>query len=185
MVDWRILEQISPNFYILSHSYDTHVQYAPLYITRFALNAPRKQLEAQLFQNRWGTYGAIDNIPDRLRWLRHSRGLMQKEVARVAGVSRGVYADMETGKAKQMQAQAADRLAAFYGVPAADLLDDYSSFLRDGQTKRIRACREKTGLDVAAFAETYGIPIRSLRAWESGKKVISYHGWERYFAGRA
>jgi hypothetical protein len=52
-VDWRILERISPDFYILSHTQDTHVRYAPLYITSFPLNAPRKQLDAQLFQNRY------------------------------------------------------------------------------------------------------------------------------------
>ena len=99
------------------------MRYAPLYIMRFPLNAPRKQLDAQHFQNHWGSYGAIDNIPDRLRWLRHSRGLMQKDVAKIAGMSRSAYTDLETGRTK-IPAGTAERLAAFYGVPPADLTDD-------------------------------------------------------------
>lgn len=181
-MDWRILEQISPNFYILSHSYDTHVQYAPLYITRFALNAPRKQLEAQLFQNRWGSYEAIDSIPDRLRWLRHSRGLMQKEAAQIAGVSRGVYIDLENGAAKQMPAQAADKLAAFYGVPTTDLLDDYSAFLQSDPASRLLHHRTQLGLTREAFAQQLGTSVRNLQMWETGKRTISYKSWERCFA---
>lgn len=181
-MDWRILERISPNFYILSHTQDTHVRYAPLYITSFPLNAPRKQLDAQLFQNRWGGYGAIDNIPDRLRWLRHSRGLMQKEVAQVAGVSRGVYADLETGASKQMPAHAADKLAAFYGVPTTDLLDDYSAFLQSDPASRLLHHRTQLGLTREAFAQQLGTSVRNLQMWETGKRTISYKSWERCFA---
>ena len=90
---------------------DTHVRYAPLYVTRFPLNAPGRQPET------------IDNVPDRLRWLRHSRGLLQKEVAQIAGISRSAYTDLETGR-RRMTARTADRLAAFFGVPPADLTDD-------------------------------------------------------------
>ena len=182
MVDWRILERISPNFYILSHTYDTHVRYAPLYITRFPLNAPRKQLDAQIFQNRWGSYGAIDNIPDRLRWLRHSRGLMQKEVAQVAGVSRGVYTDLETGAAKQMPAYAADKLAEFYGVPTIDLLDDYSLFLLNDPPAQLRQRRMESGMTREAFAQQLGTSLSNLERWETGKCTISYKSWERCFA---
>ena len=181
-MDWRILEQISPNFYILSHSYDTHVQYAPLYITRFALNAPRKQLEAQLFQNRWGSYEAIDNIPDRLRWLRHSRGLMQKEVAEIAGVSRSVYIDLETGAAKQMPVQAADKLAQFYDVPVTELLDDYSRFLLNDPPAQLRQRRMESGMTRGAFAQQLGTSLSNLERWETGKCTISYKCWERFFA---
>ena len=182
-MDWRILERISPNFYILSHTQDTHMRYAPLYITSFPLNAPRKQLDAQLFQNRWGSYGAIDNIPDRLRWLRHSRGLMQKEAAQIAGLSRGVYIDLETGAAKQMPAEAADKLAAFYGVPATDLMDAYSAFLQSDPASQLLHHRTQLGLTREAFAQQLGTSVRNLQMWETGKRTISYKSWERCFAG--
>ena len=36
-------------------------------------------------------YEEIDNVPDRLRWCRQSRGLMQTEVADRVGMSHNVY----------------------------------------------------------------------------------------------
>ncbi len=158
------------------------MRYAPLYITSFPLNAPRKQLDAQLFQKRWGSYGAIDNIPDRLRWLRHSRGLMQKEVAGIAGVSRGVYIDLESGEAKQMPAEAADKLAGFYGVPMTDLLDAYSRFLQSDPASQLLKLRTKAGMTREAFAQQLGTSVRNLEMWEKGKRTISYKSWERCFA---
>ena len=160
------------------------MRYAPLYITSFPLNAPRKQLDAQLFQNRWGSYEAIDNIPDRLRWLRHSRGLMQKEVAEIAGVSRGVYIELETGVAKQMPTEAADKLAGFYGVPTTDLLDDYSAFLQSDPASMLLHHRTRLGLTREAFAQQLGTSVSNLKMWETGQRTISYKSWERCFVGR-
>ena len=50
-----------------------------------------------MFFRKYRRYEEIENIPDRLRWLRHSKGLMQAEAAAVAGVSRNVYINLETG----------------------------------------------------------------------------------------
>ena len=160
------------------------MRYAPLYIATFPLNAPRKQLEAQQFQNKWGSYDRIPTVPDRLRWLRHSRGLMQKEVAEIAGVSRGVYIDLETGVAKQMPAGAADKLAQFYGIPAADLLDEFNRFLLSDPASQLLKYRTQAGLTREAFAQQLGTSVRNLEMWEKGKRTISYKSWERCFKWR-
>lgn len=171
---WRILERISPEIYILSRTEGDHVRYAPLCITRVPLMGGGSR----------ESYEAIANVPDRLRWLRRSRGLIQKEAAEIAGVSRNVYVDLETGAAKRMPAQAADRLAAYYGVPATDLLDDYSRFLlRDPQTQ-LRQRRMESGLTREAFARQLGTSLINLERWETGKNTISYKCWERCFAER-
>ena len=52
-----------------------------MYIHSFRLIAPRRLLEAQLFNQQYQNYEDIPNVPDRLRWCRHHMGLMQKEVA--------------------------------------------------------------------------------------------------------
>lgn len=173
MRGWRILERITPEIYILSRTEGDHVRYAPLCITRVPLMGTDSR----------ESYEAIANVPDRLRWLRKSRGLLQKEVAEIAGVSRNVYVDLETGAAKRMPAQAADRLAAYYGVPATDLLDDYSRFLlRDPQTQ-LRRRRMESGLTREAFARQLGTSLINLERWETGKNTISYKCWEQCFAG--
>lgn len=83
--------------YILCSALDGCVRYAPMYIHSFRPIAPRKILEAQLFNQQYQNYEDIPNVPDRLRWCRHHMGLMQKEVAELIGISRGHYIDFEVG----------------------------------------------------------------------------------------
>lgn len=79
--------------YILCRHHAGCVRYVPLYIHSFPLSAPGKL-------RRPGWYEDIDNIPDRLRWRRHSRGLTQKvtkgDQQKVLG---GVFQGKGIGKA--------------------------------------------------------------------------------------
>ena len=184
MVGWRILERFSADLYLISRTQNSHVRYAPLYIHRFPLCAPRKLLEATSLNRQYQRYEQIQTVPDRLRWLRHSRGLMQREVAVIAGVSRSVYIDLETGAAKQMPAGVADKLAHFYGVPVAELLDDYSRFLLNDPTAQLRQRRMESSLTREGFAQQLGTSLSNLERWETGKCTISYKCWERFFAER-
>lgn len=183
--DWRILDRISVDFYILAWAQNTHVRYAPLFIHSFVLCAPRRLLQAQQFNKQYRRYDEIQNVQDRLRWCRHSRGLMQTEVAQQIGMSDSVYKNIEEGLTQHIPREMVERLAQFYHVPVTDFLDEFNQFLYDGQAKRIRAYREKFGMGRKPFARSTGIPIRSLQEWESGKKVISRKCWEQYFKGRA
>lgn len=183
--EWRVLDRISADLYILSWPQNSHVRYAPLYIHSFVLCAPRKILEATMFSQRYRRYEDIQNVPDRLRWLRHSRGLLQVEAARIAGVTRSVYIDIECGITQHIPMEMVHSLSSFYGVPTIDFLDEFNQFLYDGQAMRIRAYREKLGLGRTPFARSAGIPIRNLQAWENGKKIISHKCWEQYFKGKA
>ena len=159
------------------------MQYAPLFVHSFALCAPRKILEASQFNQRYRRYEEIDNVPDRLRWCRHSRGLLQTEVADQVGITHNVYKAVEEGLTQHIPQEAAERLARFYRVPITDFLDEFNRFLYDGQANRIRAYRESLGLGKKPFAKKMGIPIRSLQAWETGRKQISRKCWEKYFSG--
>ena len=70
------------------------VRYAPLFIHSFVLCAPRKILEATQFNQRYRSYEESDNVPDRLRRLRHSKGLMQAEMAQMIRMKRGAYKNL-------------------------------------------------------------------------------------------
>jgi len=156
-------------------------KHRPLYIHTFRLMAPRKLLEAQLFNRQYGSYEDIDNIPDRLRFCRHRLGLMQKEVARMAGISRNTYINLETGNLNAFNKATADKLATIFDIPVCDLLDGYNRFLCDGQARQIQEYRAAYGLGQKPFARLMGIPIRCLQDWESGRKVVSLKSWEKYF----
>ena len=142
-------------------------------------------MEATQFNQRYRCYEEIGNVPDRLRWCRHSRGLMQVEVAEKVGMTHSVYRAIEEGFTQHIEPVKVERLALFYGVPVTDFLDEFNRFLYDGQAGRIRAYRESSGLGKKPFAREMGISIRCLQEWESGRKVISMKCWERHFKGRA
>ena len=55
------------------------VMFAPLYITKFRLIAPRKLMEAQKFNMQYKKYKDIENIPERLRWCRFKFNLPEIE----------------------------------------------------------------------------------------------------------
>jgi len=142
-------------------------------------------LEATQFNQRYRRYEEIESVPDRLRWCRHSKGLMQVEVADKVGMTHSVYKAIEEGFTQHIDPEKVERLAQFYGVPVTDFLDEFNRFLYDGQANRIRAYRESMGLGKKPFAREMGIPIRSLQGWESGRKIVSRKSWEKYFRGRA
>lgn len=156
------------------------MRYAPLYIHRFRLTAPRQLLAATAIGKQYQSYDRIDRIPDRLRWCRHSRGLTQKEVADQLGISAGVYKELEAGT-KNIPAELAHQLAELYGIPPEDLMDGYCRFQTAGQARQIRNLRSSLQMSRTAFAARMGIPLSSLRAWENGKKAVSRQSWERYF----
>ena len=138
--------QVSENMYILCSTFEDNVRYAPLYIHSFRLIAPRKLLEAQLFNQQYHNYEEIQNVQDRLRRCRHHMGLMQKEVAERIGITRGHYIDFEAGYVDYYPKEIVDKLAALFQIPVHDLLDPYNLFLYKGQGKMIREYRESLGL---------------------------------------
>jgi len=174
---WHVLARLSADLYVLCRRLDSNVRYAPVYIHSFRLYTPQKLQQ--------GKYETVGCVPDRLRWLRHSKGLTQDAVAEQVGMSPGAYRALEAGDTQSIPLGTLKRLADCHGVPMEDLLDEFHQFLYDGQAYRIRAYRVSLGLGKKSFARACGIPIRSLQAWESGRKVISRKSWERHFKGRA
>lgn len=157
------------------------VMFAPLYIIKFRLIAPRKLLEARKFNMQYKNYKDIENIPERLRWCRHQNGFLQKEVADKIGISRKAYTSMENGKIIHYERQIVDKLSELYQIPVKDLLDEYSYFLYCGQGKVLREYREKHGLDVQEMADKVGVKPHHIRLWEDEEIEISKKVWERRF----
>lgn len=154
-----------------------------MYIHSFRLIAPRKLLEAQLFNQQYQNYEDIPNVQDRLRWCRHHMGLMQKEVADIIGITRGHYIDYEVGCVDYYPKGIVDKLAELYQVPVDDLLDDYNRFLYKGQGKLIREYRENLGMKEKPFARMIGVDPRTLHHWEIDAKRVCKDTWEKHFKG--
>lgn len=179
------MDQVSENLCILCCTLDTHVRYAPQYIHRFELCTPRKLTDATQLSLHYDSYEEIQKVPDRLRWCRHSRELTQVQAANIAGVTKSVYADIESGITQYIPMTMMEKLADYYARPVTDFMDEFRRFLVDGQAQRIVTYRERMNMGRKAFSRYTGVPLSSLREWENGRKVISRKCWERYFKGRA
>ena len=91
------MSQISEDMYVYCNSKEECLRYVLLYVHHFRLYTPHKILEATMMNQTYHSYGEIVAIPDRLRWCRHHLGLMQREVAAIAGLNRSVYNNIECG----------------------------------------------------------------------------------------
>lgn len=160
---------------------DGNVRYAPLCIYKFHLVAPRKLLEAQMFNKKYHEYEKIKTVPERLRWHRYHKGLMQKEVAEKLGISRKSYTSLENGKIIHYEKQIVDKLAELYQISVKDLLDDYSYFLYCGQGKVLRDYCEKHNLGRNELADAVGVKTHHITMWEDEEIKISKKVWERRF----
>lgn len=183
--EWHPVGSFGGGMALMVRSCGENVHVAPLLVRRFQLVAPYRLKDGQLFARKYKDYQQLTTVPDKLRWLRYSKGFLQSEVAEVIGVTRAVYSDIESGITQQIPIDAAAKLAQLYQVPVTELMDEYNLFLYDGQAARIRAYQELMGLKRKPFARAMGIPIRSLQDWESGKKTVSRKSWQRYFKGKA
>ena len=67
----------------------------------------------------------------------------------------------------------ADKLAALYGIPVEDILDDYTLFLHRGGGDFLRRYREAKGWSRQQLADHAKVSRTSIRCWESGQKTIS------------
>ena len=146
----------------------------PLYILQVTLAGPRTTVEAQAFYRMYHSYAGIPDPWDRLRWCRYGLDLLQKEVAAMVGMEEWLYRDLESGAFhRSFTPELADKLAAIYGIPVEDILDDYTRFLHRGGGAFLRRYREAKGWNRQQLADHAKVSRTSIRCWESGQKTIS------------
>ncbi len=154
------------------------VCYAPFYIHTFHLVQPHLTVDAEKFNIRYTDPSQIDNTPDKLRWYRYNRGLLQKQVADYAGIYRSTYCSYEDAGRDYYPIKTMEKIAELYNVPVVSLLDEYNLFLYYGQGAQIRALRNLRGLTQKQYAEYLGVPYGTLKQWEIDRVQISKQTWE-------
>ena len=84
------------------------------------------------------------------------------------------YRSLEAGQFRHsFSLELADKLAALYGIPVEDILDDYTLFLHRGGGDFLRRYREAKGWSRQQLADHAKVSRTSIRCWESGQKTIS------------
>ena len=171
---WVFWSRESGSFFLLQRVSCEGCGLTPLYILQVTLAGPRTTVETQAFYRMYRSYADIPNPWDRLRWCRYGLDLLQKEVAAMVGMEEWLYQDLESGAFhRSFTPELADKLAALYGIPVEDILDDYTLFLHRGGGAFLRRYREAKGWSRQQLADHAKVSRTSIRCWESGQKTIS------------
>ena len=171
---WIFWSRESGFFFLLQRVSCEGCGLTPLYILQVTLAGPRTTVEAQAFYRMYHSYADIPDPWDRLRWCRYGLDLLQKEVAAMVGMEEWLYRDLESGTFhRSFTPELADKLAALYGIPVEDILDDYTLFLHRGGGDFLRRYREAKGWSRQQLADHAKVSRTSIRCWESGQKTIS------------
>lgn len=179
---WRAFGYTSSNMIVMSHYANTSLVYAPFYIHRFRLAQPHTLVEAEKFNIRYSAPSQIDSTPDKLRWHRYRCGLLQRDVADYAGISRTTYSSYEEIGRDYYPIDKMLKISELLSVPVTDLLDEYNLFLYNGQGAQIKKMREARNMTQREFARLLGVSYGTLQQWEQDKTQMFKGAWKNLMA---
>lgn len=89
------------------------IVYSPLYRKQILLLQPHFQKDAVRFNLQVSEDKPPETFAEKLRYARYQKGLLQREVAEMVGVSRTCYAEWENGGT--VSEEMMGKLGSFYG----------------------------------------------------------------------
>ena len=178
---WRVFCRLGSRVYLMIQNLSGAVKFSPLFIYSFPLLAPHHLLESEKFNLRFADPGTMTETADKLRWHRYRKAMLQREVADYIGVERSTYIHYETVGRDYYPIENMRKLAALFGVPVTELLDDFNKFLYYDQGKQIREKRMSLNMTQREYADKLGVSLCNLKKWERNRVRIFKSTWERYF----
>lgn len=178
---WRVFCCLGRHAYLMVQNISGEVKFAPLFIYSFPLLAPHHLLESEKFNIRFTDPSEITEVADKLRWYRYHKALLQREVADYIEIDRSTYIRYEEYGRDYYPIENMEKLAALFGVPVMELLDDYNLFLYNDQGKQIREKRLALSMTQCEYAKMLGVQLGNLKKWEQNKARIFKSTWERHF----
>lgn len=178
---WRVFCRLGSRVYLMIQNLSGAVKFSPLFIYSFPLLAPHHLLESEKFNLRFADPGTMTETADKLRWHRYRKAMLQREVADYIGVERSTYIHYETVGRDYYPIENMRKLAALFGVPVTELLDDFNKFLYYDQGKQIREKRMSLNMTQREYADKLGVSLCNLKKWEMNRVRIFKSTWERYF----
>ena len=122
-----------------------NVIYAPLYIHSFCFDYSHASEKAEKFIELYETQGQIHTVSDKLRYYRYEKGLMQKDVADLAGISRSTYLRYEEGGRDSYSLDIIKRIAeVFLFLPQNCWMTIICSSIRDKDDRLKSFAKRKT-----------------------------------------
>lgn len=177
---WRVFFRLGEHMYIMIRYVSEEVEFAPLFLSSFALLAPHQLLEAEKFNLRFPDPSGIAETADKLRWYRYKKALLQREAAAWIGVDCSTYQSYETVGRDYYPREQMEKLADLFEVPVTELLDAYNLFLYQDQGRQIKERCAHLHLTQSQYAAQLGITPNHLGKWENNKVRVPKLAWEKY-----
>ena len=157
------------------------VSFAPFFIHQFNFLQPHFLNDAEKFNSVCADTSILITTADKLRYHRHRKGLFQRDVADAIGIDRTNYSAYESELRDYYPPDVLQRIATLFEIDISDLLDEYNTFLHNGQGWQLKALRSSMNLSQRAFAVHFGITIHQTKAWEQDRIRMTKRFWEQIF----
>lgn len=176
---WKLFLKISNRIYLLSRQQNECTIYIPLVIHSFLFLRPKKLTDAEKFNIKYPNPTMLTTTADKLRYYRYKKSLLQREVAKYAGINESTYIHYENPEHDFYPIDKLSRIAKLLEVDIIDFLDDYNRFLYNGQGWQIRKIRKGMGLTQYQFGKLYGVTAGAVKRWENDKTRVTKTTWKR------
>lgn len=173
---WVSYRRINDQFFIMAFRTQRSIKFAPLYKTVHNMTKIKFHAKMSKYWYKDKDWKDMDNIADKLRYLRIKKGLIQKDVANYLGINIGTYKTYEDKTRIYYPKNHIIKLSELYNVPIENILDDYNRFLYE-QGMNIIKIRQMLRMDPQEFALYMNVDRNTVRCWEKENTVIPYKTW--------
>ena len=94
--NWHPILKISDTLIVLAKRELNNTVYSILYKHTFTFVTPRELTEAEIFNIKYQNPKDIHTIAERLRYYRHKKALLQKDIAKYANINPSTYISYES-----------------------------------------------------------------------------------------
>ena len=148
-----------------------------LYIHSFECKIPLKVTSANKFLATIENPKDLTCTADKLRYFRHKKCLLQREVADFIKVDWDTYVNYENVNHDYYKIENLYKIAELFEVDIFDLLDDYNLFLYNGQGNQIKQIRKSLGLSRTGFGKLFSLSTTTIKRWETENIKISKNSY--------
>lgn len=176
---WHPILKINDSVVVMAKYGFRNTVYALLYKHTFSFVTPHKLLESEIFNINCQNIENLHTTAEKLRYYRHKKSLLQKDVAKFTGLSESTYINYENINRNYYPLEVLRKIADLYEIDFKILLDDYNLFLCNDQGNQIKKLRKEFGLTQKELANKLNINRRTVGGWEKNKIRISNEIYER------
>ena len=178
---WHTFANLNVHLNIMVRHSNKGIAYAPLYIHKFQFIRPHFVKDAEKLDKTYIDASPPISIRDKLRHYRLKQGLTQGQVADLIGIKKTTYSSYEKTSHDYYPIDTLKHIAILFKIDIYSLLDDYNTFLHDGQASQLKSHRNSLGLQQNEYAALYDVTLTQIKRWEEGKVRMSKKFWEQIF----